>query len=83
MFMLSRAVTHACVVSAPVCMGTPTTTPPPSPKSPPSRRLVRLVALEADAHERTALRALVYGPDCIHGYALRERLRVAIAKVAP
>ena len=51
-------------------MSTTTTTPP--------RRLVRLVAVEADCHERTALRALIYGPDAIHGYALRERLRAAI-----
>jgi hypothetical protein len=44
---------------------------------------VRLVATEADCHERTALRALVYGPDVIHGYGLRERLRAAIALHAP
>jgi hypothetical protein len=48
----------------------------------PPRRLVRTVALEADCHERTALRALIYGPDAIHGYALRERLREVIARHA-
>lgn len=55
-----------------------TTATPRTQTLPPPRRLVRLVAIEADCHERTALRALVYGPDAIHGYALRERLRVAI-----
>jgi anaerobic glycerol-3-phosphate dehydrogenase len=56
---------------------------PPNP--PPSRRLVKTLAAVADVHERTALRALVYGPDAIHGYALREKLRAAIATlpVAP
>ena len=53
------------------------------PTAPPPRRLVRLVAAQADVHERTALRALVYGPDVIHGYALRERLREVIAALAP
>lgn len=50
---------------------------------PPSRRLVRLLAATVDCHERTALRALVYGPDAIHGYALRDRLRAAIAGLPP
>lgn len=49
----------------------------------PTRRLVRLVAATADCHERTALKALIYGPDVIHGYGLRERLRAAIAERCP
>jgi hypothetical protein len=60
-------------------MSATTTTPPSQPTTPPPRRLVRLVATDAECHERTAFRALVYGPDVIHGYALRERLRAAIA----
>lgn len=57
-------------------------TKPPPPPPPPPRRLVRVLAATVDCHERTALRALVYGPDAIHGYALRERLRAAIASLA-
>lgn len=50
--------------------------------SPPSRKLVKTLAAVADVHERTAFRALVYGPDVIHGYSLRARLREAIAALA-
>ena len=53
---------------------------PASP--PPTRRLVRLLAVEADCAESTALRALIYGPDAVAGYERRARLRAAIARVS-
>jgi hypothetical protein len=52
---------------------------PASP--PPPRRLVRMLAVEADCAEHTALRALIYGPECVAGYELRARLRAAIQRV--
>lgn len=49
----------------------------------PDRRLVLLLAARADCNVKTARRALVEGVDSIKGANLRDRLREALAQLAP
>ncbi len=49
----------------------------------PNRRLVLLLAAQADCTVKTARRALVDGVDIIKGANLRDRLRESIHSLAP